>query len=322
MAFSSSVLDGRGPKMESKGRDGPASGGAEDMEAGWLWPPTARASGGNKAPPPMFFSVLFEVAKRSTSMMMAKTTTLKLNYQSKMSGSFEDFAQFDISVEEKDKLVGEVIRYVLFKTEQSSGCPIKREDLTQLITGKNYRQRNLPAFVINEARKKLEEIFGYEMKELQRARSSTTNRYSQQATADAKSYILISKLPPKAYKECVEDKSKSHATGFTFVVMSIIYLAGGNITQEDLWRHLRRLGLMETDESHPVLGNLKQTLETLVQQRYVHKEKVNGPEGNVIHYELAERALDEDINNRMKEYISKHFEQTEDVQACAGVCIP
>lgn len=222
-----------------------------------------------------------------------------------MSGSFEDFAQFDISVEEKDKLVGEVIRYVLFKTEQSSGCPIKREDLTQLITGKNYRQRNLPAFVINEARKKLEEIFGYEMKELQRARSSTTNRYSQQATADAKSYILISKLPPKAYKECVEDKSKSHVTGFTFVVMSIIYLAGGNITQEDLWRHLRRLGLMETDESHPVLGNLKQTLEALVQQRYVHKEKVSGPEGHVIHYELAERALDEDINNRMKEYISK-----------------
>lgn len=51
------------------------------------------------------------------------------------------------------------------------------------------------------------------------------------ATADAKSYILISKLPPKAYKECVEDKSKSHVTGFTFVVMSIIYLVGGNITQ-------------------------------------------------------------------------------------------
>lgn len=123
-----------------------------------------------------------------------------------MSGSGEEFAQFDISVEvrfalpnpflclsacvavlvftdfvwqEKDKLVGEVIRYVLFKTEQSSGCPIKREDLTQLITGKNYRQRNLPAFIINEARKKLEEIFGYEMKELQRARLSN-NRFSQQ----------------------------------------------------------------------------------------------------------------------------------------------
>nr|GMD36526.1 non-structural maintenance of chromosomes element 3 homolog [Ipomoea batatas] len=293
MAFSSSVIDGRGPKMESKGRDDPASGDAEDMEAGWVWPPTARASGGNKAPPPMFFSVLFEVAsKRSTSMMMEeKLQCLKTSqdnyFEAKLSvqdvwflRGFRSIRHLrrDFVWQEKDKLVGEVIRYVLFKTEQSSGCPIKREDLTQLITGKNYRQRNLPAFVINEARKKLEEIFGYEMKELQRARSSTTNRYSQQATADAKSYILISKLPPKAYKECVEDKSKSHVTGFTFVVMSIIYLAGGNITQEDLWRHLRRLGLMETDESHPVLGNLKQTLEALVQQRYVHKEKVSGPE--------------------------------------------
>ncbi|VFQ84313.1 unnamed protein product [Cuscuta campestris] len=222
-----------------------------------------------------------------------------------MAGSGEDFAQFDISVEEKDKLVGEVIRYVLFKTDQSSGCPIKREELTQLITGKSYRQRNLPAFIINEARDKLEAIFGYEMKELQRTRVSANNRHSQQVSGEAKSYILVSKLPPKAYKECVEDKNKSHFNGFAFVVISIIYLSGGNIAEEDLWRHLRRLGLMETDENHPVLGNLKMTLESLIQQRYLHKEKVNGPEGNAIHYELAERALDGDINNRMKEHISK-----------------
>lgn len=220
-----------------------------------------------------------------------------------MSG--EDFAQFDISVEEKDKLVGEVIRYVLFKTEQSSGCPIKREDLTQLISGKSYRQRNLPAFFINEARNKLEAIFGYEMKELQRTRVSANNRFPQQVSGEAKSYILVSKLPPKAYKECVEDKNKSHLNGFAFVVISIVYLSGGNITEEDLWRHLRRLGLKETDENHPVLGNMKMALESLVQQRYLHKEKVSGPEGNVVHYELAERALDEDINNRMKEHISK-----------------
>ena len=36
---------------------------------------------------------------------------------------------------------------------------------------------------------------------------------------------------------------------------------------ESLWHNLRRLGLYETDESHPVLGNIKQALETLVQQR-------------------------------------------------------
>lgn len=75
--------------------------------------------------------------------------------------------------QEKDKLVGEVIRYVLFKTEQNSGCPIKREELTQLITSKGYRARNLPSYIIDEARSKLSSIFGYEMRELQRSRPST-----------------------------------------------------------------------------------------------------------------------------------------------------
>lgn len=37
--------------------------------------------------------------------------------------------------------------------------------------------------------------------------------------------------------------------------------------EENLWHHLRRLGLSEMEESHPVLGNIKQTLEALVQQR-------------------------------------------------------
>ena len=74
--------------------------------------------------------------------------------------------------QEKDKLVAEVIRYVLFKTHQNSGCPIKREELTQLVT-KNYRHRFLPGLIINEATQKLSSIFGYELRELQRSRPSS-----------------------------------------------------------------------------------------------------------------------------------------------------
>jgi hypothetical protein len=36
---------------------------------------------------------------------------------------------------------------------------------------------------------------------------------------------------------------------------------------ENLWHHLKKMGLFENDESHPALGNIKQALETLVQQR-------------------------------------------------------
>ncbi|KAI3930805.1 hypothetical protein MKX01_037251, partial [Papaver californicum] len=167
----------------------------------------------------------------------------------------EIFSQIDFSVEEKDKLVADVIRCVLFKNHQTSGCPIKREELTSIVT-KTYRQRALPALVINEARNKLLSIFGYELKELQRARPLSANQ-------------RLSTL------------------------------------QKNLWQHLKRLGLLETDQMHPVLGDVKKALESLVQQRYLQKNKVNGPEGNILIYELAERALDESVNARMKEYISQ-----------------
>lgn len=37
----------------------------------------------------------------------------------------------------------------------------------------------------------------------------------------------------------------------------------------------------------------------------MHKEKVNGPEGSTVYFELAERALDEAIYDRIKEYVSQ-----------------
>ncbi|XP_065882262.1 uncharacterized protein [Euphorbia lathyris] len=218
-----------------------------------------------------------------------------------MGDSTQDFSQLNISEEEKDKLVAEVIRYVLFKTRQNSGCPIKRDELTQIVT-KNYRQRLLPSFVINEAIAKLSSIFGLEVRELQRARPSSANH---QSGADAKSYVLISQLPADLYRKYVEDVDTAHLTGFTFVVISIVHLAGGKIPEENLWQHLRRMGLNEADESHPVLGNIKQALETIVQQRYLQKDKVNGPEGNTLVYELAERALDGPVHGRIKEYVTQ-----------------
>lgn len=93
--------------------------------------------------------------------------------------------------QEKDKLVGEVIRHILFKNHQNSGCPIKRDELTQLIT-KNYHQRNFPTFVINEAKNKLSSVFGYEMRELQRTHPSSKNqtRMSQQSEHVVCSFVF------------------------------------------------------------------------------------------------------------------------------------
>jgi hypothetical protein len=37
----------------------------------------------------------------------------------------------------------------------------------------------------------------------------------------------------------------------------------------------------------------------------LQKDKISGPEGNTLVYELAERALDGPVNERVKEYISQ-----------------
>lgn len=49
--------------------------------------------------------------------------------------------------------------------------------------------------------------------------------------ADIKSYVLESQLPSDIYKKFVEDKGVAHISGFKFVVISIIHLAGGKIPE-------------------------------------------------------------------------------------------
>ncbi|PNX58384.1 melanoma-associated antigen 10-like protein, partial [Trifolium pratense] len=49
--------------------------------------------------------------------------------------------------------------------------------------------------------------------------------------ADAKSYILISQLPPDLYEKYVVDENTAYMSGFTFVIISIVHLAGGKIPE-------------------------------------------------------------------------------------------
>jgi hypothetical protein len=49
--------------------------------------------------------------------------------------------------------------------------------------------------------------------------------------ADAKSYILVSQLPPDLYEKYVVDLNTAYMSGFTFVIISIVHLAGGKIPE-------------------------------------------------------------------------------------------
>ena len=58
---------------------------------------------------------------------------------------------------------------------------------------------------------------------------------------DAKSYVLVSKLDPEVYSKYVEDKERAHVSGFAFVVISIVHVAGGKISEgRDCWYFFRQ----------------------------------------------------------------------------------
>ena len=54
-------------------------------------------------------------------------------------------------VQELDKLTAEVMRYMLFKAYKAPNVPVKREELTHLISENYKQQRALPATVISNA---------------------------------------------------------------------------------------------------------------------------------------------------------------------------
>ena len=53
------------------------------------------------------------------------------------------------------------------------------------------------------------------------------------------------------------------------------YYRCGESIADGLWHHMRRMGLYENEENHPVLGNIKQALEALVQQRLDQFDQVD-----------------------------------------------
>lgn len=48
---------------------------------------------------------------------------------------------------------------------------------------------------------------------------------------DAKSYVIVSKLPPDVYSKYVENENTAHLNGFAFVAISIVHLSGGKIAE-------------------------------------------------------------------------------------------
>ena len=230
-----------------------------------------------------------------------------------------------VSAEERERLVGEVVRYALMHYGRHGGAPIKREELNALVS-KDYKEkskRGLGKAVIAQAQLVLPATFGLELREVAKervVRNTEAERTRQVRGGEAhvvNAYYLRSALPSqlRAYVETEEDRAWQ---GLTLAVVCLIHMAGGAMSEDTLKGYLADLGvrprqLGHSGPHHPTFGAPDNVLERLLRLRYLMKAKQTHTDadqtGEFWEFYLAENATKNIGTERTAEAIAAILEK-------------
>ena len=72
--------------------------------------------------------------------------------------------------QEVQKCVTAVVRRMLFKGHSQPGVPVKREELTEMVGKMLKGRRGLPSVILTIAQHQILNVFGLEMREMQKKR--------------------------------------------------------------------------------------------------------------------------------------------------------
>jgi len=182
-----------------------------------------------------------------------------------------------MSVEEMERKVQEMIRYILFSDRKKVG--LKRVELV-----KNVLKEHSKAFqpVLVEVQLRIRDVFGYELVE-------TT-------TVDGKGrgYILVNSIDKEFEDEIstlLDTDEESKHMGLLTIVLSLIFMNERPITEVALWHTLNKLGLYKERHSD-VYGNVDKLLtQDFVKQNYLDRHKIQGADGPTWQYDFGSRSL-------------------------------
>ncbi|VUC33233.1 unnamed protein product [Clonostachys rosea] len=201
----------------------------------------------------------------------------------------------------EEQLVKKLVRYAL--SCEYSRTPIKRDGIKERVLGNEGRSfRRIYAL----AQKQLQEVWGMELRELplreklslhekRKAMSSAS-----QAKAGSGTYVLSSILPSEFRSASILPPSKSPSSddeatfiAFSTLVVSCIWLSGGELSDQKLNRYLTRLNAdqnVSTEKTEAVLKRMEK-------QNYVVKRVDRPPVGqdgeHSITWHIGPRAKDE-----------------------------
>ncbi|KAK7750460.1 hypothetical protein SLS62_007650 [Diatrype stigma] len=202
--------------------------------------------------------------------------------------------QEDVSMDQsgdgaEDLLANKLVRYAL--ACEYARMPIKRDGIRDKVLGNNAR---LFRRVFDGAQTQLRQVFGMEMAELpvkekrtlKEKQKATARKATSQASQSSRQYILVSILPAEYKAHAIiaparvpSSQEEASYIGFYTMIVSLIVLSGGELSDMKLRRHL---GRMNASQNLP-MDKTDNVLQKLVRQGYVDKvvEKSEGDEDTV-----------------------------------------
>lgn len=179
-----------------------------------------------------------------------------------------------------EALVDELVSYLLIANQ--SKIAIKRQDII-----KHVFKDNSKAFsgVLNQAKAKLENVFGLKLVELEK-----------------NCFLLVNNIA-SAFPEDFEPDDHTRR-GLLMTILSLILLDGNEIGENELYENLRKIGV-DVDHQHDVFGDVRQLInENFVKQMYLECEKQTAMDPPKILYRWGARARAETTEEDVQDFIS------------------
>lgn len=191
-----------------------------------------------------------------------------------------------VSTEDLERMVNDTVYYLLISDQHKEA--IKKKDIQKHVlnnSGKVMRS------VLASAKKKLEEVFGYEMVELDDKQGSV---------------ILVSKIDLSDYSQFLRRSDKDLAKqGLIIIVLALILMNDGTVREDSLWKMLRFYAL-DPNVTDPTFGDVRKLICTeLVKQAYLEQSVVLGSDPPLNQYHWGVRAKKEISKRSVLEIVCK-----------------
>ncbi|CRK89657.1 CLUMA_CG003432, isoform A [Clunio marinus] len=165
-----------------------------------------------------------------------------------------------------------LVKYLL--NYSATKNPIKRSDIAKNV---NIHPK-IFADVLKSASYKLKDIYGMEISELPESRSG-------------KMYILYSEFNSIVSSQQLT-KQQQEMTTFLFIILSYIFMKGGEVHESHLFQYLEQLDI-NCNETHSEFGDISDLIcKVFTKQQYLKRTKVEieGVNDPVIHVSWGTRA--------------------------------